>query len=93
MAVELVSVASHQSAVGVFGHTEHFLTLFSAHVIILSLGDHLAVVHALLLLVRVRLIKLVNNNISSQTAVALTELSCDLRFAPNLLNSVFTSHR
>jgi hypothetical protein len=88
-----VSVASHESAVSLLGHTESLLAIFSAHVVILGLLDHLPVVNALLVLGRVRLVKLVDNDISAKVLVALTELSSDLRFATNLFNSVFTSQR
>lgn len=86
-----MSVASHQSAVGVLGDTELFGTLLSTHIVVLSLGDELAIVHTLLVFGGVRLVELVDDNIALQGARALTESPSDFRFAPNFLNSIFTS--
>lgn len=92
---ELVRVACHQSTVGVLGHSEFrsICLLFSTHVVVLCLGDHLAIVSALLIFGWVGLVELVDDYISSEVGVALTELPRDLRFTTNQLLSVFTSHR
>ena len=87
-----MSVASHQSAVGVLGDTELFSTLLSTHVVVLGLGDELAIVHAFLVFGGVRLVELVDDYIALESVRALTESPSDFRFAPNFLNSIFTSH-
>ena len=92
---ELVRVACHQSTIGVLGHSEFSSVWlwFSTHVIVLCLGDHLAIVSALLIFGGVGLVELVDDDISSEVGVALTELPRDLRFTTNQLFSVFTSQR
>lgn len=75
VAAELVSVASHESAIGVLGHSEGLALLqLLAEVVVLSLGDQLTVVSALLALGRVGLVELVDDNVTADAGVALTQL-------------------
>ena len=76
-------VAGHQSAVGVLGHTEPVtgLTVLLTHVVVLCLGNHLPIVNTFLVFSRVRLVQLVDYNVTGQSFRALTEFPSDLRLA------------
>ena len=62
-----------------------------AEVVILSLRNQLAIVSALLALGRVGFVELVDDYVTVDATVALTQLPRDLRLTSNLLSSIFTS--